>query len=60
MALNLLLNTVKLIGEGLACIVLLHSQHALESFLLSAEDLHLLLMIAQVLLKATDSLIQIV
>ena len=60
MALNFFLNAVKLVYEGLACIVLLHTQHALERFLLSTEDLHLLLVGAQMLLKGEDGVIEIV
>jgi hypothetical protein len=58
-ALNLF-NSVKLVGEGFAYVILLHSKHALEGFLISTEDLHLLLVSAKVFLKVADSVIQIV
>ena len=42
--LDLLLNTVQLIGEGLARVLLFHGKDALKGLLLWAEDLNFLLM----------------
>lgn len=49
-ALDFLLNAVELIGEGLASILLLHGEDALQGFLLTAEDLSLLLVSVELLL----------
>ncbi len=59
-ALDFLLDTVKLIGESLAGVLLLHGQHALQGLLLTAQDLGLLLVSIELLLKGSDGIIQVV
>ena len=50
-ALDLLLNAVELVGKSLASVLLFHGQHALKSLFLAAENLGLLLVSIELLLK---------
>ena len=59
MAGNVFSHTVKLIGEGFASVLTLHGQHILEGFLLTAQDLHLLLVSGQVLVELAAGLCQV-
>lgn len=59
-ALDFLLNAVKLIGESLASVLLLHGQHALQCLLLTAQDLGLFLVSIELFLKGSDGVIQVV
>ena len=59
-SLNLLFNSVKLVSESLASVLLLHCQYALECLLLAAEDLSLFLVSVQLLLQPTNSIIQVI
>ena len=54
------LDAVELVGQGLAGVLLLHGEDTLEGLLLAAEDLHLLLVGAKLLLKSVDRIIQVV
>jgi hypothetical protein len=58
--LDLLLNAVKLVGQSLARILLLHGQDALKSLFLTAKDLSLLLVSVELLLKGSYGVIQVV
>ncbi len=60
MTLNLLLNPVELIGEGLASVALLHGEDAFEGLLLRTEDLHLLFVSIQLLLELPNRVVQVV
>ena len=60
MPLDLLLNAVELVSEGLAGVLLLHGQHALEGLLLTAEDLGFLLVSVELLLQSPDGVIQVI
>ena len=60
MAFDLLLDSVELIRQSLAGIVLLHGEDTFEGLLLAAEDLDLLLVGAQLLLECVDRIIQVV
>ena len=51
---------MQLVRESLARVVLLHREHTLESLLLATENLHLLLVSVEVLLKSANRLIQVV
>lgn len=59
-SLDLLLDTVELIGQSLAGVALLHGENALESLLLTAQNLNLLLVSVEVLLQLSHSVIQVV
>jgi hypothetical protein len=59
-ALDLLLDTVELVGESLASVLLLHGQNALKSFFLTAKDLCLLLVSVELLLQRPDGVIQVI
>ena len=59
MTVNFFLDAVKLIGEGFASILTLHSQDILESFLLAAQDLHFLLVSGKVLVELAAGLGQV-
>ena len=59
-ALDLLLNAVELVGEGLASVLLFHGQHTLEGLLLTAEDLGFLLVSVELLLQSPDGVIQVI
>ena len=50
-ALDLLLNAVELVGKSLASVLLFHGQYALKSLFLAAENLGLLLVSIELLLK---------
>ena len=58
--LDLLLDTMKLVCEGLAGVRLLHGEYGFESLLLATEDLHLLLVSVQLLLQLSHSVIEVV
>ena len=60
MTLDLLLNTMELVPQGLPGVTLLHGQHRLEGLLFRAQDLHLLFVGAKLLLKLPHSLIETV
>ena len=60
MAFDLLLDSVELIRQSFAGIVLLHGEDTFEGLLLAAENLDLLLVGAQLLLKCVDRIIQVV
>ena len=55
---DLLLNTVKLICQRLTSVLALHGQDVLESLLLAAKDLNLLLVLVKVLMQLTASVCQ--
>ena len=57
-SLDLLLNSIEFVSECLLGVSLLHGKDALQSFLLGAEDLNLLLMCVQVLLELTDGVVE--
>ena len=59
-SLNLLFNSVKLVSESLASVLLLHCQYALECLLLAAEYLSLFLVSVQLFLQTTNSIIQVI
>ena len=59
MTVNFFLDAVKLIGEGFASILTLHSQDILESFLLATQDLHFLLVSGKVLVELAAGLSQV-
>ena len=59
MTVDFLLDAVKLISEGFASILTLHSQDILKGFLLAAQDLHFLLVSGEVLVELTAGLCQV-
>ena len=58
--LDLLFNTMQLVGESLACILLLHCENALQGLFLRAKDLALLLVGVQLLLQLSHCVVQVV
>ncbi len=59
-ALDLLLNAVELVGKSLPSVLLFHGQHTLEGLLLAAENLGLLFVSVEMLLKRSNGVIQVV
>ena len=59
MTVDFLLDAVKLIGEGFASILTLHSQDILESFFLAAQDLHFLFVSGKVFMELAAGLCQV-
>ena len=60
MSLDLLLNSVELVGEGLSRVSLLHSENALEGLFLASENLDFLLVGVQLLLQLSYCVVQVV
>lgn len=56
---DLFFDSVQLISQGLASVLAFHSQHTLQCFLLTAQDLAFLLVCVQLLLKLSYGLIKI-
>ena len=59
-SLDLLLDSVQLVGQRLPRVLLLHGQHGLEGLLLGTQNLHLFLVGVQLLLQLSYCIIKII